>query len=291
MVWERWWRGTKRAHDTVSAARGRVGNAMTAPISTPPASDGQPAGPASVRGFERTSVWIFDLDNTLYPGECNLFAQVDHRMGEFVARLLGVPYIHARHIQKTYYRQYGTTLTGLMKIHKVNPTDFLEYVHDIDLSAVDAHPGLAAAIEQLPGRRLIFTNGSRRHAERVAEKVGILHLFEDICDIEACSYVPKPDPESFDRMVRAHGVQSSQAAMFEDMSPNLEAPHALGMTTVLVRSGYMDHPSHRKGVKIGALPEHVHHVTDDLAAFLDGVLRKMNGRDVADAVGNPPPAH
>lgn len=223
------------------------------------------------RGFDKTTTWIFDLDNTLYPAECNLFAQVDQRMGEFIAKYLGVPFEYARHLQKSYYRQYGTTLCGLMQIHKLDPKPFLDYVHDIDLSVVPEHPELAAVIARLPGRRLIFTNGSHRHAERVAEKLGVLHLFEDICDIAACEYVPKPSPDAFDRMVRRHGVASRTAAMFEDMPHNLEAPHALGMTTVLIHSSYYDHPIQLKIRQWREPPEHVHHMTENLAGFLEQV--------------------
>lgn len=223
------------------------------------------------RGFTSTSTWIFDLDNTLYPAECNLFAQVDRRMGEFIAKYLGVPYEYARHLQKSYYRQFGTTLAGLMQVHKLDPKAFLDYVHDIDLSVVPEHPELSAVISRLPGRRLIFTNGSRRHAERVAEKLGVLHLFEDICDIAACEYVPKPSPDAFDRMVRRHGVAPETAAMFEDMPQNLEAPHVLGMTTVLVHSSYHDHPIQLKIRQWREPPEHVHHMTENLAGFLGQV--------------------
>ena len=140
---------------------------MTQPISSGTTSA------ATAPGFAHIDTWIFDLDNTLYPASCNLFAQVDHRMGEFIARYLGVPYQHARHLQKAYYRQFGTTLAGLMKVHKLAPESFLDYVHDIDLSAVPELPALAASIAKLPGRRLIFTNGSRRHAENVAAKIGV----------------------------------------------------------------------------------------------------------------------
>lgn len=220
------------------------------------------------RGFDRTTVWIFDLDNTLYPAECNLFAQVDHRMGEFIARYLGVPYAQARHLQKTYYRQFGTTLSGLMRVHNLDPKAFLDYVHDIDLSVLPEAPELAAAIAALPGRRLIFTNGSRRHAENVAGKLGVLHLFEDICDIAACDYVPKPEATAFDRMVRRHGVTPAQAAMFEDMPHNLAAPHVLGMTTVLVHSSYMDHPIQADIKRWSTPPDHIHHMTEDLTGFL-----------------------
>ncbi|MGQ0673961.1 MAG: pyrimidine 5'-nucleotidase [Hyphomicrobium sp.] len=227
------------------------------------------AGP---RGFEATSTWIFDLDNTLYPAECNLFAEVDQRMGEFIARYLGVPYEYARHLQKSYYRQFGTTLSGLMQVHKMEPGPFLDYVHDIDLSVLPASPELAAAIGRLPGERLIFTNGSRRHAERVAEKLGILHLFGGICDIAATEFVPKPERDAFDRMIRRHGVDPAAAAMFEDMPHNLEAPHALGMTTVLVHSSYMDHPVQEAMKRWTCLPDHIHHMTQDLRGFLVGIV-------------------
>ncbi len=229
--------------------------------------------PPPARGFGETTAWVFDLDNTLYPSACNLFAEVDKRMGEFIASYLGVPFAHARHLQKSYYRQFGTTLTGLMQVHKLDPQPFLDYVHDIDLSSVPKAPELAAAIAALPGRKLIFTNGSRRHAERVAEKLGVLHLIEDICDIAACGFVAKPDPDAFKRMVDRHDVAPRQAAMFEDMPHNLEAPHALGMTTVLVHSDYPDHPVQQQMRTWTKLPQHIHHATQDLTGFLKEVCQ------------------
>jgi len=234
--------------------------------------EGTRAAPGARSGFERTQVWVFDLDNTLYPAHCNLFTQVDQRMGEFIARYLGVPFAYARHLQKTYYRQFGTTLTGLMQVHRMDPKPFLDYVHDLDLSVVREHPELAAAIERLPGRKLIFTNGSRAHAERVAGKVGILHLFEGIFDIVASGYVPKPSADCYARFLAAHGVDAAASAMFEDMPHNLEAPHALGMTTVLIRSDCNgDHPVQRTIRSWVEPPAHVHHMTYDLAGFLEGV--------------------
>lgn len=223
------------------------------------------------RGFDMTRIWVFDLDNTLYPSECNLFAQVDRRMAEFIANYLGLPYAQARHLQKSYYHQFGTTLAGLMKIHKIDPAPFLDYVHDIDLSHVPEHPDLADAIARLPGRKLIFTAGSRLHAERVAAKVGILHLFEDIVDIVATSYVPKEQIEAYHTLLAAHGFQGTEAAMFEDMPHNLAPAHTLGMTTVLVHSNYIDHPIQLKIKSWTAAPEHVHHMTDDLNAFLSAI--------------------
>jgi putative hydrolase of the HAD superfamily len=228
-------------------------------------------GALSPAELGRLRIWIFDLDNTLYPAECNLFAQVDQRMGEFIAKQLGVPFPYARHLQKSYYRQFGTTLAGLMRVHKMDPEPFLDYVHDIDLSVVPEAPELRAAIERLPGRKLIFTNGSRAHAERVAGKLGVLDLFEGISDIASCRYEPKPSASAFDAMIRHHGVTASAAAMFEDMPQNLEVPHQLGMATVLVHSTYMDHPIQRDMRNWTSMPEHIHHLTDDLTAFLQSI--------------------
>jgi putative hydrolase of the HAD superfamily len=251
----------------------RMARVEDATLPSPP--DGAGTRTASVgtrRTFERTQVWVFDLDNTLYPAECNLFAQVDRRMGEFIARYLGVPYEYARHLQKTYYRQFGTTLSGLMQVHRMDPKAFLDYVHDIDLACMPEAPELSAAIERLPGRKLIFTNGSRRHAERVAGKLGVLHHFEDIYDIVASEFVPKPDAACYHRFLAAHGVEAAVSAMFEDMPHNLEAPHALGMTTVLVHSSAdYDHPVQQKIRAWVQPPEHVHHMTNDLTGFLAGV--------------------
>ncbi len=221
--------------------------------------------------FDDTKIWVFDLDNTLYPAECNLFAQVDVRMAEFVAQYLGVSVERARYLQKNYYRRYGTTLAGLMKVHNMQPDAFLDYVHDIDLDVVPEHPELAEAIDALPGRKFIFTAGSRRHAENVAGKIGVLHLFEDIMDIVDTSFVPKEQAEAYDRFLKRHDVDPKQAAMFEDMPHNLEPAHALGMTTVLVHSSYVDHPVQLRIREWTEPPPHVHHMTECLNTFLNDV--------------------
>jgi putative hydrolase of the HAD superfamily len=254
---------------------------MTAPRQQLPPQGAEPAlarqAPTDRRGFAATKAWIFDLDNTLYPARCNLFAEVDRRMGKFIADYLGVPFEHARYLQKTYYRQFGTTLSGLMQVHKLDPQPFLDYVHDIDLSAIPELPELTQAMAALPGRKLIFTNGSRRHAERVAEKLGVLHLIEDICDIAACEYVAKPSADAFERMMRRHDIKAAEAAMFEDMPHNLEAPHRLGMTTVLVHSDYIDHPAQLQMRTWRVLPDHIHFATDCLTSFLNSLRPRPSG--------------
>jgi putative hydrolase of the HAD superfamily len=216
------------------------------------------------RGFDHVEAWVFDLDNTLYPADCNLFAQIDRRMGEFIADSLGIPLEQAKILRETYYYQHGTTLAGLVQLHGVAPDAFLDYVHDIDLGAVAPSPDLRAALEALPGRKFIFTNGSRKHAEAVAARLGVGGLFADICDIHALDYIyPKPMREAYERFVRAHGVVPRQAAMFDDLPHNLETAHLIGMTTVLVQ-----------GLTAGwtELPAHIHHRTDALAPFLAAIV-------------------
>ena len=231
--------------------------------------------------FSHTRAWIFDLDNTLYPAECNLFAQIDRRMGEFIAGFLDLPFDEARKIQKSYYREYGTTLSGLMAVHGLEPERFLNFVHDIDVSVVPRSPELAAALEALPGEKYIFTNGSRAHAENVAGQLGVLDAFDGVFDIGDSGFVPKPDPSAYDSFLKAHNVTAQEAAMFEDMPHNLEAPHALGMVTVLVHSEYYDHPIQHAIKQWKTPPEHVHHMTEDLLGFLgeiDGVVCASTNR-------------
>ncbi len=221
------------------------------------------------------STWVFDLDNTLYPAGCNLFAQVDQRMAAYIAKELDLPLAHARFVQKDYYKRFGTTLTGLMKLHGLKPEPFLKYVHDIDVTMVEAAPELSKAIAALPGRKFIYTNGSRHHAERIADQLGVLNHFEDITDIASNNYCAKPDKKAYQSFLKHHAIAPSSATMFEDMPHNLEAPHALGMVTILVQSDYMDHPVQKEIKRWTRLPEHIHHQTDDLTGFLKTSLNRQ----------------
>jgi putative hydrolase of the HAD superfamily len=193
--------------------------------------------------------WVFDLDNTLYPPECDLFALIDDRMTRFVMAELSLGWDAARALQKKYYHEHGTTLAGLMAHHDMAPRRFLDEVHDIALDRIGPDPALAAALARLPGRRLVYTNGSTRHAERVTAALGIDHLFDEIFDIEAAAFVPKPDPSAFAAMIAAHGVAHRSGAFFEDLAKNLAPAAALGLTTILVgphaQDGAEDFVHHR----------------------------------------------
>ncbi len=227
--------------------------------------------PQSNGGFDHVEVWVFDLDNTLYPADCNLFAEIDRRMGTFIAERFGLPFAAAQALRKRYYYEYGTTLAGLMRLHEVCPHSFLDYVHDIDLSMVQPAPELAQALDALPGRKFVFTNGSRKHAESIMARLGLEGRFEDVFDILSADFVPKPEQACYERFIEAHRIRADEAAMFDDLPNNLQTAHALGMTTVLVASGATDHPEHQAIAGWSALPRHIHHQTDALAPFLAGI--------------------
>ncbi|MCB9957098.1 MAG: pyrimidine 5'-nucleotidase [Rhodospirillaceae bacterium] len=187
--------------------------------------------------LRHVDTWVFDLDNTLYPAACNLFAQVDRRMTAFIAESFGLPPADARALQKQYFRSHGTTLRGLMTEHGVDPTRFLDYVHDIDVTCLPPSPGLDRALAALPGRKVVFTNGSTKHAEGVLARLGVADRFDAIWDIVAGGYVPKPLQETYDRMIDHLGVDPARAVMVEDIAANLVPAHRRGMTTVWVDTG------------------------------------------------------
>ena len=232
--------------------------------------------PNNARGFDAVETWVFDLDNTLYPPDTNLWQQIDDRIRAFVSDFLKVTPEDAFRVQKDFYKRYGTTMRGLMAEHNMKPDDFLEFVHEIDHSPLIPNPTLGDALERLPGRKLILTNGTRKHAEAVMKALDIDKHFEDVFDIAAADLEPKPKPLVYDRFLKKHGVDPKKAAMFEDLARNLEVPHQLGMTTVLVVP-----PKTRQIVREGWELEgreapHVHHVTEDLTGFLTSVaIRKF----------------
>ncbi|MGE0753449.1 MAG: pyrimidine 5'-nucleotidase [Variibacter sp.] len=223
------------------------------------------------RRFDHVDTWVFDLDNTLYPYHLNLWQQVDARIKEYVANFLKVTADEAFRIQKDYYKRYGTTMRGLMSEHGLNPDDFLAFVHAIDHSPLEPNAALGDAIEKLPGRKLVLTNGTKAHANAVMSRLAIDHHFEDVFDIVSAELEPKPAPQTYDRFLKLHGVDPARAAMFEDLARNLTVPHALGMTTVLIVPEGTREVFREDWELAGREAPHVDHVTDDLAGFLAGI--------------------
>ena len=222
----------------------------------------------SPRAFTHVETWVFDLDNTLYPHHVNLWQQVDGKIRDFVANFLRISPDAAFKVQKDYYKRYGTTMRGMMTEHGVRADDFLAFVHEIDHSPLEPNPVMGAAIAQLPGRKLILTNGSVAHAGAVLERLGFADQFEAIFDIIAADLEPKPAQRTYDKFLRLHGVDPSKAAMFEDLSRNLVVPHQLGMTTVLIVPDGAREVVREDWELEGRDDDHVDHVTDDLTGFL-----------------------
>lgn len=204
--------------------------------------------------FKHIDTWVFDLDNTLYPPEACLFDQIERLMASFLVRELNVDEDEAHRLRSVYWQTYGTTLAGLMHEHDMDPLPFLHEVHQLDLSNLTPAPDLRAAILALPGRKIIYTNGSRDHAHKVSEARGLDGIFDAVYGVEDADFVPKPKHAAFDMVFSTDKLSPNSGAMFEDDIRNLAVPHKMGMNTVLVGP-----------------PEeaaHVHHQTEDLAMFL-----------------------
>jgi putative hydrolase of the HAD superfamily len=222
----------------------------------------------NLSGFNKIETWVFDLDNTLYPHHVNLWHQVDERIRDYIVGFLKISRVEAFRLQKDYYRRYGTTMRGLMEEHGLQPDEFLEIVHQIDHSPLMPNPALGSAIAELPGRKLILTNGTRAHADAVMRRLEIAEHFDDVFDIRAADLEPKPRPQVYERFLARHDVDPKRAAIFEDLARNLEVPHALGMITVLVVPKGAGVVLREDWELAGRDAPHVDHVTDDLADFL-----------------------
>jgi putative hydrolase of the HAD superfamily len=209
--------------------------------------------------FAHVRTWVFDLDNTLYHPSARLFDQIEVKMTDWVMQTLRVDRAQADHLRSHYWQTYGTTLAGLMAEHDVDPTPYLVDVHDISFAALEPDPSLARAITALPGRRIVFTNGSRPYARDVLAARGLTDVFDAVYGVEDAGFRPKPERAAFETVFAKDGLQPATAAMFEDDPRNLAAPHAMGMRTVLVAPAPEPQP-------------HIGFHTDDLAAFLQRLV-------------------
>lgn len=205
--------------------------------------------------FTHVDTWVFDLDHTLYPPSARLFDLIEVRMTDYVMDALGVDRAEADRLRTHYWATHGTTLAGLMREHDVDPTPYLTDVHDIPMDRLEPDPELAAQLGDLPGRRIVYTNGCAPYAERVLDARGLSGLFDAVYGVEHADYMPKPDRAAFDKVFARDGLTPQTSAMFEDEPRNLQVPHAIGMRTIHVA----DDP--HEG-------DHIHFHTDDLSGFL-----------------------
>lgn len=208
--------------------------------------------------------WIFDLDNTLYPASARLFDHIDRRMGSYIGERLGVDAVEARRIQKRYFHEHGTTLAGLMAEHDVDPHAFLEYVHDIEMEAIEHDAPLVAAIARLPGRKLVFTNADTPYATRVLGRLGLSDSFEAVHDIHAMDLKPKPQASAYAGLCAAYDIDPAHALFAEDMARNLAPAKAIGMTTLWVDNGSEQTPDLDRG--------YIDFTCGDITAWLEEIL-------------------
>ena len=206
--------------------------------------------------FCHVTQWVFDLDNTLYPPEARLFDQIEVKMSAYVMASLGGDHTTADQLRRDYWRDYGTTLAGLMREHNVDPGPYLFDVHDIDLSHLNKDPALASAIDTLPGRKIVYTNGTAPYARQVLAARGLDQVFEAVYGVEEANFLPKPELEAFETIFALDGIQPRQAAMFEDEARNLQVPHSLGMQTIHVAPAPVTAP-------------YLQHHTNNLRQFLE----------------------
>ena len=211
------------------------------------------------RSFSHVSTWVFDLDNTLYPPHVPLFDQIRQRMTDFVMTALGLDRAAADRLRARYWREHGTTLAGLMREHDIDPDAYLVEVHDISFDELTPDPELRSRIAALPGRRVVYTNGSAPYAEQVVARRGLSGVFDAVYGVEHAAYHPKPDRRAFEAIFARDGISPSRAAMFEDDPRNLVAPHEMGMRTVHVAPEPLE-------------VAHIQHHTDDLSRFLSRLI-------------------
>ena len=187
--------------------------------------------PQDVRDVDH---WVFDLDNTLYPASANLFDQIDKKMCAYIADYLRLSHAEAYKVQKSYFREHGTSLRGMMENHHMDPGPYLDYVHEIDLSVIEIDHRMNEALDRLRGRKVVFTNAATNYALNVLERLGIAHHFDGVFDIVDADYVPKPEPSVYDTVVERFGIDPTSAVMVEDIARNLRPAADLGMRTVWV---------------------------------------------------------
>ena len=220
--------------------------------------------------FRSIKYWIFDLDNTLYSGDTKVFDQVDKKMSKYISNKLSVSIEEAKKIQKSYFYEYNTTLNGMIKNHKIDPAEFLEFVHDIDIDFLQKDPDLAKEIEKLEGKKIIFTNGSRKHALNITKRIGIDQYFDDIFDIVNANFIPKPAMEPYKKLVEKHKIDPKLCVFIEDIARNLKPAYEMGMKTVWIEN---DEPWAKKFSD----SDFVNYKTNNLSEF----LKKINLTKVA----------
>ncbi len=224
-----------------------------------------------MKKLQAIKCWIFDLDNTLYSGKTRVFEQVDKKMSKYISEKLNVNIVEAKEIQKNYFYEYNTTLNGMINNHKIDANEFLEFVHDVDIDFLKKDSLLNEELMKLDGKKIIFTNSSRKHAMNVIRKIGIDQHFDDIFDIVDSEFVPKPDIVSYKKLVEKHKIDPKLCVFIEDIARNLKPAYEMGMKTIWIEN---DEPWARKFSD----SDFVNYKTNNLPEFLKQInlLKTVN---------------
>ena len=214
-----------------------------------------------MKELTKIKYWMFDLDNTLYSGDTKVFDQVDKKMSKFISEKLNVSIEEAKKIQKNYFHEYNTTLNGMIKNHKIDANEFLEFVHDVDLNFLKEDKALENEIRKLNGKKIIFTNGSKAHAANVTKRIGIDKLFDGVFDIVESNFIPKPSIEPYKKIIENYKIEPQYCIFFEDIARNLKPAHELVMKTVWIKN---DEPWAAKYSD----SDFINYKTDNLVKFL-----------------------
>ena len=189
-----------------------------------------------MKELKKIKYWLFDLDNTLYSGDTKVFDQVDKKMSSFISNKLNVSLEDAKKIQKNYFHEYNTTLNGMIKNHNIDANEFLEFVHNVDLNFLKKDLELQNQLTRLVGKKYIFTNGSKAHADNVTKRIGIEKLFDGVFDIVNSGFIPKPSIEPYKKIIQKYGIDPEYCIFIEDIARNLKPAHELGMKTVWIKN-------------------------------------------------------
>ena len=215
---------------------------------------------------KKIDTWIFDLDNTLYSADSGIFQQVHKLMGKFIVDHLNLNINEAKKIQRKYYKKHGTTLRGLMDHHGIDPDSFLEEVHNLDYSIVSPNLKLAKNLENLNGKKFIFTNANKKHADIILDKLQIANLFEGIFDIKMANYIPKPEIQTYEKLIETYKITPNKTIMFDDIAKNLVPASKMGFITVWIDVGHENFSD-----DIASSKKYLDHQTKDLSQWLSNI--------------------
>jgi len=214
----------------------------------------------------KIDTWVFDLDNTLYSADSGIFQQVHKLMGKFIVEHLNVNINEAKNIQRKYYKKHGTTLRGLMDNHGIDPDSFLEEVHKLNYSIVSPNLKLAKNLKNLNGKKFIFTNANKKHADSILDKLQIANLFEGIFDIKMANYIPKPEIQTYEKLIETYNINPNKTIMFDDIAKNLVPASKLGFTTVWIDVGHENFSD-----DIASSKKYLDYQTKDLSNWLSNI--------------------